>query len=88
MNRKLIFALALAAVFAAPLSTAYADSHEDKDKKPELSPLIISEGDEKETSKPELISEGDEKETSKPELIAQDDDQPKKPKTPEPDYAA
>lgn len=71
MNRKTILALALASVFAAPLSTAYAEG--DEDKKPESSQLIVAEGDEKETTKPELIAEGDEKETSKPELIAADE---------------
>lgn len=72
MNRRLVLALALAGLFAAPLSAAYADSH-DEEKKPERPQSIVGQSDEKETPKPELISQ-------------QDDDQPKKPE--KPDYAA
>ena len=52
MNRKTILALALASVFAAPMSNVYAEG--DEDKKPD-SQLILSEGDEdKKPEQPQL----------------------------------
>ncbi|MBI4205622.1 MAG: hypothetical protein HY527_11405 [Betaproteobacteria bacterium] len=86
MNRKTVMVLALASVFAAPMSSVYAEGDEDKkpestqlivaegdeEKKPESTQLIVAEGDEE--KKPEstqlIVAEGDEKEISKPELIA------------------
>lgn len=74
MNRKTILALALAGVFAAPMSNVYAEG--DEDKKPEQSQLIVAEGDEdKKPESSQLIAEGDEKKDApKPELIAGRDD--------------
>jgi Ni/Co efflux regulator RcnB len=73
MNRKLVMALAVAAVFAAPMS-AYAQSDEKEPKKPEQSQLTVSQSDEKETTKPEqgqpTLSQSDEKEPKKPELVS------------------
>lgn len=51
MNCKLVLALALASVIAAPSSSAYAQSDEKEPKKPEL----VAQSDEKEPKKPELI---------------------------------
>lgn len=85
MIRKTVMALALASVFAAPMSPVYAES--DEEKKPEsANPQLIAEDHEK---KPEsqLIAESDQKETSKPELIADSHDE-KKPESPSPQVIA
>jgi len=57
MIRKTILSIALATVFAAPMSNVYAEG--DEEKKPE-SQLILSEGEDEKKPESQLIrAEGD-----------------------------
>ena len=69
MNRKTILALALASVFAAPISTAYAEG--DEEKKPDTQ--LIADSHEETKPDTQLIADGHAEpgpEAPKPELIA------------------
>ena len=57
-QQKFVLALALASVFALPLTSARAEG--DEDKKPDSSQLIVEGDEDKKSESSQLIAEGDE----------------------------